>query len=90
MEANRNTRYFLISLHVIMPKNLPEKEQSGTFENSKLFPDNQLQKEHSRLLMFPDHQSRDLLHFRKPSWLILLSNSTFESILDDPSLTLPG
>jgi hypothetical protein len=34
---------------------MPEKEHSATFENSKLFPDNQLQMEHSRLLMFPDN-----------------------------------
>jgi hypothetical protein len=30
-------------------------EHSGTFKNSKLFPKNQLQMEHSKLLMFPDY-----------------------------------
>ena len=39
-----------------MPKNLPEKEPSGTYKNSKLFPENQQQMEHHKLLMVPDHQ----------------------------------
>jgi hypothetical protein len=41
---------------VIIPKNLPEKEPSGTYKNSKLFPENQQQMEQSKLLLFPEHQ----------------------------------
>jgi hypothetical protein len=37
-------------------KDLPEKEHSGTFKKSKLFPDNRQQMEHDRLLMFPENQ----------------------------------
>jgi hypothetical protein len=40
---------------VIIPKNLPEKEPSGTYKNSKLFPENQQQMEHYKLLMVPDN-----------------------------------
>jgi hypothetical protein len=38
-----------------MPKKIPEKEPSGTYKNSKLFPENQHQMEQSKLLMFPDY-----------------------------------
>jgi hypothetical protein len=34
---------------------LSEKEHSRTFRNSKLFPENPQQMEHSTLLMYPDY-----------------------------------
>jgi hypothetical protein len=37
---------------------MPEKEHCGTFENPKLFPENQQQMEHSKLLMVPDYLYR--------------------------------
>jgi hypothetical protein len=33
---------------------MPAKEHPGTLKKSKLFPENQLQMEHSTLLMFPE------------------------------------
>jgi hypothetical protein len=48
-----------------MPKKLPEMEHPGTFKNSKLFPKNQLQMQHSKLLMFPEHLGRKVAPFLK-------------------------
>jgi hypothetical protein len=39
---------------------MPEKEHSGTFENSKLFPENQPQMQHSNLLMVPSIRTKKL------------------------------
>jgi len=47
--------FFLIILLRDYSKKMHVKEHSGTFENSKLFPENQLQMELSRLLMFPEN-----------------------------------
>ena len=39
---------FLFSFDLIFSKNLREMEYSGTFKNSSLFPENQLQMQHSK------------------------------------------
>jgi len=41
-----------------MPKKMHEKEHFSTIKISNLFPENQLQMEHHKLLMFPDYQPR--------------------------------
>jgi len=38
-----------------MPENLLEKEHSGTFKIARLFPENQLEMQHSELLIIPDY-----------------------------------
>jgi hypothetical protein len=39
---------------------MPEKEHFGIYRKSKLFPEDQLQMEHSKLLMVPDYVYRPL------------------------------
>ena len=53
-----------------MPKNLPEKEPSGTYKNSKLFPKNQQKMEQSKLLIIPESiiSVPELSDLRRPTF----------------------
>jgi hypothetical protein len=46
---------FLLSFNLTIFKNMPEKEHFGIYKKSKLFPKDQLQMEHYKLLMVPEN-----------------------------------
>jgi hypothetical protein len=54
-------------------KDLREKEHSGTFKLSKLFPKNSPEMELSIVLIIPDYQPRQMLHYFGIRWLIVIS-----------------
>jgi len=58
-----------------MPKKMPEKEHFGTLEISKLFLENQLQMEHSKLLMFPENLCGSLRDECQAACKIVTDNS---------------
>ena len=57
-----------------MPKKLARKGAFWDLYEINFFPENQVQMQHSKILMFPENQPRQLLHFWPSSALIVLSS----------------